>query len=108
PCWIAQLEALAMKMHSSIILTVSLQEEVDYLLCHVGGLFMFGKYTTLTCFQDTKPICQCMHCWGFDHYMSQCNKGDTCCICTSSHTEDKHTCLECSPTAKAQKGCQHT
>ncbi|KAL4073002.1 hypothetical protein V8B97DRAFT_2037313, partial [Scleroderma yunnanense] len=56
PCWIAHLETLSTKMHSSVILTVSLQEEVDYLIHHVSGLFMFGKYTSLTHFQDTKPV----------------------------------------------------
>ncbi|KAL4065130.1 hypothetical protein J3A83DRAFT_4099848 [Scleroderma citrinum] len=98
---------MTQKMHSSVTLTVSSQEEVDYLLCHIGGLFMFGKYAMLTHFQDMKQVHQCTKCWGFDHYTSQCNRRGTCCICAGPHTEDTHTCTNCPPTAKTQKGCQH-
>ncbi|KAI6135891.1 Endonuclease/exonuclease/phosphatase [Pisolithus thermaeus] len=43
PRWIAHPETLRQKMHSSIVLTVSSQEEVDFLL-NVGGAFIVMAY----------------------------------------------------------------
>ncbi|KAI6152896.1 hypothetical protein EDD17DRAFT_1490750 [Pisolithus thermaeus] len=106
PRWITHPETLHHKVHSSIILTVSSQEEVDFLL-NVGGAFMFGCYTTIKHYQDTKPVRQCMTCWSFDHLTARCTSSPKCCTCAGPHKEDSHICNECPDMAKAQKGCTH-
>lgn len=106
PRWIAHPESLRQKAHSSIVLTVSSQEEVDFLL-GVGGAFMFGRYTTIKRYQDTKPVKQCTTCWSFDHFSARCNSLPKCRSCAGPHREESHVCNECPNTAKAQKGCTH-
>lgn len=107
PRWLTRPEILRQKMHSTVILTVSSQEEVEYLMTHVGGVFMFGRYATFSRYQDTKPIRQCLGCWSFDHHTSQCRTEPSCRVCAGPHHESAHSCEECPQTAKAQKGCSH-
>lgn len=90
-----------------MLLTVSSQEEVDYLLKHVSGVFLYGWYASFSRFQDLKPVRQCNRCWSFDHHTSKCLNPARCRVCAGDHTELTHTCNSCPSTAKAQKGCNH-
>ncbi|KAG2748257.1 hypothetical protein P692DRAFT_201866437 [Suillus brevipes Sb2] len=62
PSWMAKPENLEHKYHSTMLLTVSSQEEVDYLLKHVSGVFLYGWYASFSRFQDLKPVRQCNRC----------------------------------------------
>lgn len=107
PLWMAKPETLKHKYHSTMLLTVSSQEEINYLLKHIGGVFLFGRYTSFSCFQDLKPVHQCNWCWTFDHHTSKCTNPPRCRVCAGNHAESVHTCNSCPSTAKAQKGCDH-
>ncbi|KAI6015728.1 hypothetical protein PISMIDRAFT_93675, partial [Pisolithus microcarpus 441] len=101
PRWIAHPDTLRQKVHSSIILTVSSQEEVDFLLS-VGGAFMFGRYTTIKRYQDTKPVKQCTTCWSFDHFSARCTSSPRCRSCDWNLHHPLWSANDCPPSPKAE------
>ena len=103
--WLTCPENLREKAHSSVILTVSSQEDVDILLHHVRRVVMYGRLASFTRYQDMKPVKQCMVCWSYSHL--KCNKDPKCRSCAGEHTETDHTCLECPTSEDNCKNCNH-
>ena len=103
--WLTRPENLHEKTHSSVILTVSSQEEVDILLRHVRRVVMYGRLASFARYQDTKPVKQCTVCWSYGHL--KCNKDPKCRSCAGEHTETDHTCLECPTPGDSRKNCNH-
>ena len=103
--WLTHPENLHEKTHSSVILTVSLQENVDILLCHVWRVVMYGRLASFAHYQDMKPVKQCTVCWSYGHL--KCNKDPKYRSCAGKHTETDHTCLECPTSEDNHKNCNH-
>ena len=91
--WLTRPETLREKSHSSVILTVSSQEDVELLMRHIRRVVMYGRLATFSRYQDTKPIKQCTTCWAYGHL--KCSKGPKCRTCAGNHKEGDHTCVEC-------------
>ncbi|KAH7917681.1 hypothetical protein BV22DRAFT_990276, partial [Leucogyrophana mollusca] len=87
-------DTLRNKYHSSILLTVSSQEEIDMLLRHQGNIFLYGRYTSFSRYQDLKPLKQCNNCWSYSHHTSQCDLPAKCKICAGPHADTQHVCTE--------------
>ena len=103
--WLTHPENLREKTHSSVILTVSSQEDVNFLLRHVRRVVMYGRLASFTRYQDMKPVKQCTNCWSYGHI--KCNKDPKCRTCAGEHTETDHTCLECPTSEDNRKNCNH-
>ena len=103
--WLTRPENLREKTHSSVILTVSSQEDVDILLRYVRRVVMYGRLASFTRYQDTKPVKQCTNCWSYGHL--KCNKDPKCRSCAGEHTETDHTCMECPTSEDNRENCTH-
>ena len=103
--WLTRPEKLREKSHSSIVLTVSSQEDIEHLLRHTRRVFMYGRLASFSRYQDTKPVKQCMNCWSFDHL--KCNKEPKCRSCAGDHATDLHTCQECPASTDKRENCSH-
>ena len=103
--WLTRPETLREKSHSSVILTVSSQEDVEHLIRHVRRVVMYGRLATFSRYQDTKPIKQCTTCWAYGHL--KCNKGPKCRTCAGDHKESDHTCSECPDSEDTITQCAH-
>ncbi|KAL4066632.1 hypothetical protein J3A83DRAFT_4044247, partial [Scleroderma citrinum] len=82
PPWIARPENLATKMHSTVILTVLTQEEVDY-----------DMLVAYSCLADMPPSLGSRsrnQSATLDHYTFQCRKEPTCHVCAGPHLQNKH------------------
>jgi len=103
--WLTRPEQLREKSHLSVVLTTSSQEDIDFLICHVRRVVMYGRLASFSRYQDTKPVKQCANCWAYGHL--KCNRDPKCRTCAGSHTEDNHTCLECPSSEDSHKNCTH-
>ena len=103
--WLTRPETLREKSHSSTILTVSSQEDVELLMRHIRRVIMYGRLASFSRYQDTKPIKQCLTCWAYGHL--KCNKGPKCRTCAGDHKESDHTCLECPQSENNHTQCTH-
>ena len=103
--WLTRPETLREKSHSSTILTVSSEEDVELLMRHIRRVVMYGRLASFSRYQDTKPIKQCTNCWAYGHL--KCHKDPKCRTCAGDHKESDHACPECPQSEDNRTQCAH-
>lgn len=103
PRWMAHMEVLKTKHHTSVVITLQSQEDADRLSKEIGGLIVFGDFTRAGWYTDKRPLKQCKLCWKYDHYQQTCTlKNVVCRLCSGPHPERAHKCRQCD-----KRDCQH-